>query len=137
MHLVHAALERNINIAMDKCKPPLTQSWQLYGRRQSRPLRKHKQQLMATLLPRFRMTLSDPFSFPQKSVWLEIGFGGGEHLTTLAQQNPEVSFLGCEPFVNGVASLLKTIESLALSNIRITQEDARTVMEWLPTTAIE
>ena len=111
--------------------------WQLYGRRQSRPLRKSKQQLMATLLPRLRIALDQPFAMPKEPLWLEIGFGGGEHLATLAQQHPGISFLGCEPFVNGVASLLKAIDSLALSNIRITQADARAVLEWLPDATIE
>jgi len=112
-------------------------SWQLYGRRHSRPLRKSKQQLMATLLPHLRIALDQPFAVPKEPLWLEIGFGGGEHLAALAQQHPEISFLGCEPFVNGVASLLKAIDSFALSNIRITQEDARAVLQWLPDAAIE
>jgi tRNA (guanine-N7-)-methyltransferase len=109
----------------------------VYGRRQCRPLRKSKQQLMAMLLPRLRITLTEPFLPPSMPLSLEIGFGGGEHLTTLAQQHPEISFLGCEPFINGVASLLKSIDTYTLSNIRIAHEDARDVLQWLPDAALE
>lgn len=92
---------------------------------------------MATLLPHVRIALDQPFAMPKEPLWLEIGFGGGEHLAILAQQNPEVSLLGCEPFINGVASLLKAIDSLALANIHIAQEDARAVFQWLPDATVE
>jgi len=139
MRPVHAAQERNISTVMDKCSSrQLTAgSWQLYGRRQSRPLRKNKQQLMATLLPQLRITLDEPFIPPTQPLWIEIGFGGGEHLATLAQQHPKVSFIGCEPFINGVANLLKSIDTLTLSNIRIVHGDAREVLQWLPDAAVE
>lgn len=112
-------------------------SWQVYGRRQSRPLRKTKQQLMANLLPQLCVALDEPFVVPARPLWLEIGFGGGEHLAALANDNPEVCFIGCDPFINGVASLLKAIDSFELTNIRIANADARNVLLWLPDSSLE
>jgi tRNA (guanine-N7-)-methyltransferase len=65
-------------------------------------------------------------------VWLEIGFGSGEHLLWQAKHHPEVGFIGCEPFINGVASLLGKIEAEKLATIRIHDGDARDVLTWLP-----
>lgn len=67
--------------------------------------------------------------FPQKKIWLEVGFGGGEHLFEQAKANPDIGFIGCEPFLNGVASLLKKIKEENLSNIRIWAGDARQLMD--------
>ncbi|MEI8295510.1 MAG: tRNA (guanosine(46)-N7)-methyltransferase TrmB [Alphaproteobacteria bacterium] len=108
----------------------------VYGRRQSRPLRKNKKQLMATLLPQLCIDLDEPFVPPTKPLWLEIGFGGGEHMAAIAQANPDVCFIGCDPFINGVASLLKSIDTLALHNIRIAHHDARNVLLWIPDAAL-
>lgn len=63
---------------------------------------------------------------------LEIGFGGGEHLLHLAQNNPDHDFIGCEPFVNGVAMLLPRIAEVGLTNIRIHMGDARDLLDVLP-----
>lgn len=68
---------------------------------------------------------------------MEIGFGGGEHLAALAAQYPTVGFIGCEPFVNGVASLLAHIEAKSLSNIRIYDDDARHILPFLPDAGLE
>jgi len=64
--------------------------------------------------------------------WLEIGFGGGEHLLARALENPGVNFIGCEPFVNGVAKLLAGIEAQGLANIRIHADDATALLEAAP-----
>jgi tRNA (guanine-N7-)-methyltransferase len=63
---------------------------------------------------------------------LEIGFGGGEHLIATAARNPDVGFIGCEPFVNGMARLLARIAAEGLGNLRLHQGDAIEVVDWLP-----
>ncbi len=73
------------------------------------------------------------FERPIRDAWLEIGFGNGEHLAELASCQPEIGFIGCEPFMNGVASLLSRIERCRLSNIRIFPDDARLLLPFLPT----
>jgi len=66
------------------------------------------------------------------ALWLEIGFGGGEHLTAQADAHPEVGFIGCEPFMNGVVSALGHIARLALANLRLWPDDARLLLDRLP-----
>ncbi len=83
-----------------------------YGRRKGRPLRKAMAEMLETDLPRWRMPrmvadLPDLFSHAPKDIWLEIGFGGGEHLAARAAAAPQDGFIGAEPFINGVASLLR------------------------------
>ena len=65
------------------------------------------------------------------TVWLELGFGGGEHLAALAKANPTHGFIGAEPFLAGVAALLARIETEGLANIRIYPEDGRELIEAL------
>ena len=71
-----------------------------------------------------------------REVWLEIGFGGGEHLAALAELHPDVGFIGAEPFINGVAKLLLAIDERKLGNIRIFDDDARLLLERLENAAI-
>jgi tRNA (guanine-N7-)-methyltransferase len=113
----------------------------LHGRRQGRRMRSGLKQLLAELLPKVRIELSaggrplDPaalFSTPPADLWLEIGFGGGEHLAWQAGRNPEVGFLGAEIFVNGVAALLRQVRDEGLDNVRILQGDGRELLEALP-----
>ena len=116
----------------------------LYGRRKGRPLRTRKSALMRELLPRLQIALLergelDPqklFTHTPKSLWLEVGFGGGEHLAAQAQRNPSIGFIGCEPFVNGVASLLDHIDR-QLKNIRIFPDDARLLIDALPDHSVD
>ncbi|NQW00747.1 MAG: tRNA (guanosine(46)-N7)-methyltransferase TrmB [Rhodospirillales bacterium] len=105
-----------------------------YGRRQGKPLRATRRRLLEELLPKIRIDpqpdqippdLSRLFASPVREVWLEIGFGGGEHLAAQAEKNPDIGFIGCEPFINGVASLLKHIEEKSLTNIRVYDDDVR------------
>jgi tRNA (guanine-N7-)-methyltransferase len=115
-----------------------------YGRRKARPLSGRKEQLLGELLPRLRLDLrSEPpspltrlFDVPVREVWLEIGFGSGEHLLSQAERHPEIGFIGAEPFINGVASLLGAIETRKLTTIRVHDSDAREVLPWLPTSSI-
>jgi tRNA (guanine-N7-)-methyltransferase len=74
--------------------------------------------------------------FEGKPVWLEIGFGSGEHIVHQAAQNPDIGFIGCEPYVNGVATLLGKIKKSGLSNIRVHPGDARDLMDVLPTGSV-
>ena len=102
--------------------------FQFYGRRKGHALRRHHLQLVEELLPKLRFNPGDLKS----PAWLEIGFGGGEHLAHQAALHPDVHFIGAEPFVNGVAKLLALIEERGLSNIRIHDGDARYLLEALP-----
>ncbi len=110
----------------------------IYGRRRGRRLRPGRERLLHDLLPEVVVPsdmLSTPeswFDEPIHDLWLEIGFGAGEHLAAQAAARPEVGFIGCEPFRNGVAGLLALIESEGLRNIRIYPDDARALIKALP-----
>lgn len=116
----------------------------LYGRRRGRPLRKGRQRVRDALLPRLAVALPawgplDPFSlfpFRPEAVWLEIGFGGGEHLVAQAVRQPEIGFIGCELFENGVARLLGELSDRGLVNVRIFTDDARLLLAVLPPASI-
>ena len=106
----------------------------LYGRQRGRPLSESKASLLTALLPRIEVTLpcGDPrrlFSFPVKSIELEIGFGFGERLAQAGREDPRVGLIGSESFRNGIAHLLSLIESDRLDNIRIFPNDARLLLE--------
>jgi tRNA (guanine-N7-)-methyltransferase len=111
----------------------------LYGRRQDKALKPRHVRLMETLLPKVAVPdlaagdLDLEALFPQaEEIWLEIGFGGGEHLAWQAAHNPSCGLIGAEPFVNGVGKLLVHIEEGGLQNIRIHFGDARPLMEAAP-----
>jgi len=116
----------------------------LYGRQQGHKLRKHQQHLLDSLLPKIQVAppgdgTIDPaalFDGQPADVFLEIGFGGGEHLIARAGQNPDRGFVGAEPFVNGVAKILASIETTGLSNIRLHFGDARDIIERFPDQSI-
>jgi tRNA (guanine-N7-)-methyltransferase len=111
----------------------------LYGRRRGRPLRQGRRLLTASLLPRIAISLPDQrpldprtlFAAPSAAVWLEIGFGAGEHLAAQAEQHPEIGFIGCEVFENGIARLVGDIARCGLGNIRIFADDARGLLDCL------
>ena len=77
--------------------------FQFYGRRKGKPLRRHHVGLMEDLLPQFSVDVAAPLANTQERRWLEIGFGGGEHLAHQAALNTDVTIIGAEPFLNGVA----------------------------------
>lgn len=119
------------------CKQPFR------GRRKGRALRPGRQRLLDELLPRLKVDLSaetidltDLFGQPVRDVWLEVGFGGGEHLAEQARMHPDVGLIGCEPFINGVARLLGEIDRDRLENIRIHPDDARDLIDRLPDASI-
>ncbi|MED5357294.1 MAG: tRNA (guanine(46)-N(7))-methyltransferase TrmB [Pseudomonadota bacterium] len=82
-------------------------------------------------LPEGFLSLPDLFPADRAAYWLEIGFGGGEQLSVQAKAHPSVGFIGCEPFINGVARLLTDIDQENLSNIRLFTDDARLLMDRL------
>lgn len=107
-----------------------------YGRIKSRPVKPRQAGLMETLLPQIAVDLADPLAGWAGEPWLEIGFGGGEHMAAQAARAPEVRILGAEPFVNGVASAVRHVEEQGLSNVRIHHGDARDVVAALPDASI-
>jgi tRNA (guanine-N7-)-methyltransferase len=106
-----------------------------YGRTKSRTLKPTQAALLTELLPRLAIP-AGPFDPGPGEVWLEIGFGGGEHLAAQAARRPDVLFLGAEPFLNGQASALRHIDERALSNVRLWPGDARELMAALPGAAL-
>jgi len=111
------------------------QAFQFYGRRKGRRLREGRRSLYETLLPKLTVTWRqgealDPHTLFEglREVWLEIGFGGGEHLAAEAAAHPEIGFIGCEVFEAGIASALGHIADTDLKNIRLHPEDARDLL---------
>ena len=109
----------------------------LYGRSRGKALRAGQERLVAAALPRIEIALEalgrpGLFPFEPREMWLEIGFGAGEHLIDRAKANPDVGFVGCEPFLNGVAAALSGIEREKLSNVRLRRGDAQALIEAAP-----
>ena len=102
-----------------------------FGRLKSRPIKPRQAELMDTLLPRLAIDLAAPPLGPGET-WLEIGFGGGEHLAEQAARRPDVRLLGAEPFLNGAASALRHIDGRGLENVRLHVGDARDLTAALP-----
>jgi tRNA (guanine-N7-)-methyltransferase len=131
-------------LAQAKLSEAIDRSRALYGRRKGRPLRRHHAGLIDTLLPRLSLDLRRPaanplgalFAPPAQTVRLEIGFGGGEHLAAEAEEHGGDGFIGCEPFLNGMAQALSLIEKKRLANIRLHCGDAAEVIAWLPDAAL-
>ncbi|PNG26441.1 tRNA (guanine(46)-N(7))-methyltransferase TrmB [Methylocella silvestris] len=115
----------------------------LYGRRRGKRLTQRHALLMQTVLPAVAVDPSKPidpamlFGAASASLWLEIGFGGGEHLAACAAQDPGAGFIGCEPFRNGVAKAAALIDEGRLQNVRIYEGDARAVIAALPPGALD
>ena len=111
-----------------------------FGRRKGHKLRLHQADLIENLLPRLSLDIGDrcPSDLthlldpPADDVRLEIGFGGGEHLIAEAQAFPKLGFIGCEPYVNGMAKILTQIEARNIGNIRLFAGDAAELLAWLP-----
>ena len=120
-----------------------------YGRRHGKTLRKNQRQHLdedlAALSPGAvdwennpeRRPLDLNARFGDRPVWLEIGFGGGEHLVHQAVHNPDVAIIGCEPFINGVAMLLGKIRDAGADNIAVHPGDARDLFDVLPEASID
>jgi tRNA (guanine-N7-)-methyltransferase len=116
-----------------------------YGRRHGKTLRPGQKALLETRLAELsvpgavqadnpdRVKLDPAALFPgARDLWLEIGFGGGEHLVHTADAHRDVGLIGCEPFVNGVAMFLAQLEERGLQNVRVHADDARFLFDILP-----
>ena len=111
-----------------------------FGRRKGHKLRAHQLDLIEQLLPRLALDIGGPapddlaelFDRPLDAVRLEIGFGGGEHLVAEALRFPDPGFIGCEPYVNGMAKILAQIETHNIANIRLFAGDAAELLAWAP-----
>lgn len=116
-----------------------------FGRRKGHKLRKQQAELYEELLPKLSLDLARPcprdlaalFSFKPEKFQLEIGFGGGEHLLHEARKHPRTGFIGCEPFINGMAKMLAVISGEAIPNIRLHPGDALYLLDWLPEASLD
>lgn len=125
--------------------PPQKPRGAFFGRRKGHALRKGQASLINNVLPELSLDLSQPapaelhqvFNFPAKRIRLEIGFGGGENLLHEARQDPETGYIGCDPYLNGMAKLLASIRTEGVKNIRLHHGDALQLLDWLPEKSIE
>ena len=116
-----------------------------FGRRKAQKLRARKQGLYADLLPRLILDPAAPppenmaslFGQSFASCRMEIGFGGGEYLARKAEQNPDTGYIGVEPFINGMAKMLGEIEDRSLANVRLYDDDAALLLDWLPSSSLD
>lgn len=114
-----------------------------FGRTGGRPLSVRQKELMAGKMEAFRVPegtapLDLQAIFPgKKALWLEIGFGGAEHMITQAGRHPDIGIIGCEPFLEGVAKALAGIEDDNLQNVRIWPDDARLLIDRLPDQSLD
>jgi tRNA (guanine-N7-)-methyltransferase len=110
-----------------------------FGRRKGHKLRSHQADLIAHLLPHLAIDIKQApsplaglFDPRPEAMRLEIGFGGGEHLVAEAGKLANTGFIGCEPYVNGMAKILAQIEAHNIGNIRLFAGDAADLLAWLP-----
>ncbi|MFC3125177.1 tRNA (guanine(46)-N(7))-methyltransferase TrmB [Pseudoroseomonas globiformis] len=125
---------------MTETPPPVPD--RLYGRRRGHPLRQRQQTLLDLTLPRLGFDPADPLAgFPRRpqELWLEVGFGGGEHALAQIEAHPQAGLIAAEVFENGICSLLTRIvpeggEATASlpPNLRLWTEDARRLLRALP-----
>ena len=116
-----------------------------YGRTRGKTLRPLQRERLEGMLPdlvlpgvtREKNPARDLLEGLPRPLWLEIGFGGGEHLVHMARTYPEVTLLGAEPYVNGIAALLGRLEAAGTGNVRVHPGDARDLLEVLPEGALE
>ncbi len=122
------------------------QKRRIYGRRQNHRIRPARKRLLEARLPEIEIKVpADGLTIdldavfqtprPRRRFWLEIGFGGGEHLAEQAATFPDVGLIGCEPYVNGVARLLSLIGDA--DNVRVVIDDARLLLEALPPASLD
>lgn len=116
-----------------------------FGRRHGKTIRPLQAGALADLLPRYRIDIagappdriSDLFDAEIGAAALEIGFGGGEHLLHRAKAEPGVGFIGVEPFVNGMARLMGRLAAEPLPNVRVYDDDATRLLDWLPARSLD
>ena len=107
-----------------------------YGRIKARPIKARQAAILASVGPTVEIPEGpfDPRALKPdaREIWLEIGFGGGEHMAGQADRDPDLLIIGVEPFLNGVASAVRHVDDRKLTNVRIHQGDAREVAGRLP-----
>lgn len=116
-----------------------------FGRRRGKALRGRQAEALARWLPQLGIDLDRPgpadlgdlFAHRPDAIVLEIGFGGGEHLLAEAKRQPDIGFIGVEPFVNSMAKLLSALDADPLDNIRVHDDDATRLLDWLPDRSID
>ena len=120
-----------------------------YGRRHGKTLRQSQKGYLSEdlgeLRPRGITVQDNPDRRPidpaaifgdDRPIWLEVGFGGGEHMVHMAARYPDIGIIGCEPFINGVAMLLGKIRAAGVTNVSVHPGDARDLMDVLPDASI-
>ena len=129
---------------MNDSGPATGSDRRLYGRRKGHDLSARRQVLVDSVLPGLRPRIDAQGGVDLKGpqagrdrLWLEIGFGAGEHLAWQAARHRDVTILGAEPFLNGVASLLAHLDDTKLDNVRIIDNDVRPYLEALPAASLE
>ncbi|MBA3449147.1 MAG: tRNA (guanosine(46)-N7)-methyltransferase TrmB [Pseudaminobacter sp.] len=116
-----------------------------YGRRHGRTIRPEQATVLADGLERYGIDLAKPapndlrslFPTPVVRLRLEIGFGGGEHLRHAAETGPSTGFIGVEPFINGMAKMMVALRQHPLDNLRVYDDDATRVLDWLPASSLD
>jgi tRNA (guanine-N7-)-methyltransferase len=119
---------------------PTRAAGNFYGRRKAKRLKAAQAEAREAVLPHLRIDLTNSapadlaelFEHGPRAINLEIGFGGGEHLLHSAKLFPEEGHIGCEPFINGMAKATLGIEASGITNIRLYDEDATELLDWLP-----
>ncbi len=120
-----------------------TKKSEFIGRRKTKPLKPRPAALVKSLLPELRLDTSQPAPDDLRqlfgnadNVYLEIGFGGGEHLVHRAATHPDTGFIGVEPFLNGLSQALMQIDTLNLTNVRLHDDDAGALLDWMPPSSV-
>lgn len=126
---------------MSDARDPTTPRF--HGRRKGRGLKASQERALRDRLPELAVDLAaakggpaELFGIPVSDVWLEIGFGAGEHLAALAAMHPDIGFIGCEPYVNGVAKLIRAVDEKKLENVRLLADDVRPLLTALPSASL-
>jgi len=123
----------------DRKLQDINQPLRSFGRRKGRRLRNHAQELMEGLLPEIQIKNNSDWipAFAGMTAWLEIGFGGGEHLAHISTLYQKIQMIGCEPYINGISGLLKHIEVTDAKNIHVYTDDVRELLAVMPPAFLE
>ena len=127
----------------------IVKHFNFYGRKSGKKLSKNQNYYILTYLPKVSISGVSYDENPERNkvkvkeifgdnspIWLEIGFGGGEHLLSIAKKNSNIGIIGCEPYRNGEAMLLPRLSKANLNKVRVFMDDARILLEVLPDSSI-
>ena len=115
-------------------------SFKVFGRRRGSKISKRKISLYENVYPKIKITIPNELNrnaidflcFPKTDIWLEIGFGMGENLIYQIETNPNISFIGCEPYFNGIVNFINNLREKDYSRVKLFHEDARLLIRDLP-----